>query len=107
MACESPACLTLGGWRGRFRNHGRWLVRPRFCCSSRLIGAPGAERGRVDVPQCRDLLGGEGPLAADIAGEGQPPGEHGAEAVPESGHEGDVNEQPDPPADEAANLERP
>src|ERR1700680_2788975 len=60
---------------------------------------------RVDVAQRLDLLGGEGPLAADVAGEGQPPGEQGAEAVAVAGQERDVDEQPDPPAQEATDVQ--
>ena len=52
-------------------------------------------------------LGGEGPLAADVAGEGEPPGEQGADAVAVAGQERDVDEQPDHPAHEAADLQGP
>jgi hypothetical protein len=40
---------------------------------------------RVDVAQRLDLLGSEGPLPADVAGEGQPPGEQRPEPVAVAG----------------------
>src|ERR1022692_4165478 len=70
-------------------------------------GGPARGRGAcVNVAQRPDLLGGEGPLAADVAAEGQPPREQGPETVAVAGQERDVDEQPDPPAQEAADAQR-
>src|ERR1700689_1366949 len=87
---------------------GRLLgARPGRYASGRCRAGIGAERKCVDVPQRRYLLGGEGPLATDISGKGQPPGEQSPEAVAVAGEEGDVDKQPDPPAQEATDLQRP
>jgi uncharacterized hydrophobic protein (TIGR00271 family) len=93
-AAAAPATPRPGGClvfrrRGRLRYRGR-LDRDRL----------------VDVTHVPHLRGGEGSLAADVAGEGQPPGEDGAESVPVAGQERDVHEQPGDPAGEAAQPQR-
>src|ERR1700761_7676557 len=98
-----PASPRPGDPRGR----GGGPVRDRAWRSDGRLRANGAQSLGVDVVQGRALLSGVGPLAPDVAGEGQPPGEHGADTVAVTGQEEDVDEQPDPPADEAAHLQRP
>src|SRR5579864_4268741 len=52
----------------------------------------------------RHVVDGEGPFPADVAGEREPPAEHRADPVAIAGKEADVDEQPDPPAHEAAEV---
>src|SRR5262249_57446561 len=53
----------------------------------------------------RRVVDGERAFAAQVAGEGEPPAQDRAEAVAVAGEEADVDEQPDPPADEAAEVQ--
>jgi thiol reductant ABC exporter CydC subunit len=53
----------------------------------------------VHVGDDADLPRGEGPLAAPVTGEGDPPAQHRPEPVAVAGEERDVDEQPDDPAE--------
>jgi hypothetical protein len=86
---------VLGGRR-------RISYRLRLCGG--LLGANRAEGECEDVTQQLDLLGDDGPLAADAAGEGQPPGEQRPEAVAGAGQECDVDEQPYPSTSPGSRL---
>src|SRR5215469_3297679 len=61
---------------------------------------------RVPIWACsRHVVDGEGPFAAQVAGEGEPPAQHRADAVAVAGEEADVDEQPHPPAQEPAEMQ--
>src|SRR5215813_14160998 len=80
-------------------------------CRSGAIGAPGSSGGplprggSVHIAHYAHLADGVRTLAAQVPGEGEPPAEYGADPVPEAGEEADVHEQPDPPADKAAEVQ--
>src|SRR5262245_40385746 len=72
------------------------------------VGARGvARRASVAVRagRHRSVVDGERPFAAQVASEGEPPAQNGPEAVAVAGEEPDVDEQPDPPAEEAAEVQ--
>src|SRR5437763_5785031 len=103
------------GWAGRVLiASGRALNLSYRCCDGvaragetsraavgRAVWVSGAAVGAGcdwDVVQC------EGAFSAQVAAEGEPPAEDGADAVAVAGEEADVDEQPDPPAGEAAEV---
>jgi hypothetical protein len=85
--------------RPTLRGHGGVIRCQLWRCGARAGG------DGVNVTLGLDLLGGEGALAADVAGEGQPPGEQSAEAVAVARQGGDVDDQPEAPAQETADVQ--
>src|SRR5215467_6174481 len=55
----------------------------------------------------RHVVDREGPVTAQVAGEGEPPAEQRPDAVAPAGEEADMDEQPGDPADEAAEVQLP
>src|SRR5215471_21400107 len=78
----TSACASHGGIG--------WMVRCAF------VGVCAGRQWHV--------VDGEGAFAADVADEGGPPAQEGAEAVAEAGEEADMYEQPHHPAGEAAEV---
>jgi len=67
-------------------------------------GDPRPQVTRVGAHQ-RHVVDGEGPFPADVTGEREPPAQHRADPVAVAGEEPDVDEQPDPPAQEPAEVQ--
>src|SRR3989442_10310886 len=65
----------------------------------------GSGRLCVHITHDPHLLGGERAFPAQIAGEGEPPAQHGPEPVAVPGEEADVDEQPDDPPGETGELQ--
>jgi hypothetical protein len=51
------------------------------------------------------VVDGEGAFPAQVAGEREPPAKHRPDAVAVAGEEADVDEQPHPPAEKAAEVQ--
>src|SRR5215470_18531882 len=68
-----------------------------------------AAGGRVGwaVGGDRHVVDGEAAVTAQVAGECVPPAEQRPDAVAPAGEEADVDEQPDDPADKAAEVQLP
>src|SRR5205823_3733520 len=120
-AAAGPLCRAGRGWRPAqagwpgpasrlLPDHAELLIRAG-CHSGRQASLSAARwgiwLGRVAVRAGRrwQVVDGEGAFAAQVAGEGEPPAQNGPEAVAVAGEEPDVDEQPYPPADEAAEVQ--
>src|SRR5215469_4433792 len=99
MVRMAPSLWT--GTSGVRARGGMRLLGGRHGCGSTSAGLAAA----VGAAEPRQVVDGEGPFPAQVAGEGEPPAEYRSDAVAVSGEEADVDEQPHPPVLEAAEVQ--
>src|SRR5215471_10660476 len=96
--------------RTDYHDHAERIMRPGAASSPApsWAGARGAARltsVAVRAGGHRRVVDGERAFPAQVTGEGEPPAQDRTDAVAVAGEEADVDEQPDPPAEEAAEVQ--